>query len=103
MSRILNTQDMEVVREKDRVLREKEYAEAAKKVAVNTYTDTLFLAVARCVDGPSMGSFRLTEVMFEDGGGKPLKKPGRRVLIEAVDRDSLNKRFDKEVGKRYFK
>jgi hypothetical protein len=101
MSKFKNVQEMDTIRAADAKLREKQIAgfEGEK----NEYKDGGYFVVSRCVKGPFMGLFMLSQLIAEDGSGHPLKKPIRKVLIEGVDRDSLNRTFDKTIGKRYFR
>ena len=67
------------------------------------YKDGLTLVVSRCIRGAFIGMFKLSVLTTTDKNGKPLKKPIAKVLIEGVDRDSINRQLDKEIGKRYFR
>ena len=69
----------------------------------NEYKDGIYFVVSRCVKGSFRGLFMISQMQTEDEQGRVLKKPIRKVLIEGVDRDSLNRSFDKAIGKRYFK
>ena len=69
----------------------------------NEYKDGIYFVVSRCVTGPFKGLFMISQMQTEDDHGRMLKKPIRKVLIEGVDRDSLNRTFDKSIGKRYFR
>lgn len=101
MSKFKNPQEMDVIRAADAKLREKEIGDFVSEK--NEYKDGVYFIVSRCVKGPFMGLFMISQMIAEDGKGNQLKKPIRKILIEGVDRDSLNRTFDKAVGKRYFR
>ena len=92
--------EMESIRAANSVLREKEMAEFQPEPI--EYKDGLFLVVSRCVKGPFLGMFMLTQITLDDHG-KPLKKPIRKTLIEGTDRDGINRAIDKAMGARFFR
>lgn len=83
MAKFKTAAEMDAIRAEDAKIQEKARREFVPEK--NTYKPLAYFEVSRYVTGSFVGSFVVAQMITEDGQGKPLKKPLRKVVADGVD------------------
>lgn len=78
-------EEMETIRKADAILKEQQAKDFVPEAV--EYEDKALFVVSRCIRGPQgwKGFFQVSQLIVDDGKGKKLKKPIRKVIAEGVD------------------
>lgn len=88
--------EMEVIREADGILRQKQAKEFVQEPSV--LEPFAYFQVGRYRGGPFHNLFAVAQLVTEDASGKPLKKPISKTLIDGVKMDQCGHAVIEALG-----